>query len=83
MHKAPTEQDLQLLASDVYRAFDQFGDRLPDIVQFNRNGEVDVNIRGIWNLEERVEFYHLPLAEGSVSSSADLATSPESNGAPE
>lgn len=76
----PTAHDLELLATDAFRAFGRHPNEWPDVVQFNRSGTTDVNIRGIWSFEDRVEFYHVPFQRLEETRSEDLGTSPESSG---
>jgi len=71
---------LEHLAIDTFAAFGQNPRGWPDIVQINRNGTVDANIRGIWSFEDRIEHFHVPLTSLPNDLDASLPTSPESSG---
>lgn len=80
MNQPPLEVWLETLAIDAFRVFGSDPTTWPDTVQFNRSGLTDVNIRGIWSLEDRFEFHNVPFKSLDPASREDIPTSPESTG---
>lgn len=79
----PIPEHLELLAIDAFRVFGANREEWPDILQINRTGYIDGNIRGIWSLEERIEFYHFTFTQLEEDGRDEIATSPESSGGSE
>lgn len=83
MPHEPTTDDLQLLVEDAFRLFEDHPSQWPDLVQINRSGLTDANIRGIWSFQDRVEFFHVSFPARNPDLSDENATSPESSGGSE
>lgn len=76
-----TEKEIQQRAIAVFLLFDLNPEGWPDLVQINRSGYTDANVRGIWTFEDRIEFANVPFGELKRPSSPSQGTSPESSGA--
>lgn len=80
MTDEPRPEELTQVAFDAFNVFGFDVDAWPDIVQINRSGYTDVNIRGIWTFEDRIEFFNAPLPELIRQPTLPYPTSPESSG---
>lgn len=80
MPRELSQEDLALLGVDAFSVFGDYPDEWPDIVQINRSGVTDFNVRGIWSLEERIEFFHVDLHDLKILGSSPIPTRPESTG---
>jgi hypothetical protein len=76
----PQDRDLELLAVDAFSVFGSSPKDWPDIVQINRSGVSDANIRGTWSFQDRVEFYNFPLASVEEDVPEEIPINPDSSG---
>jgi hypothetical protein len=83
MTEVPRPEDLALIAIDAFNVFGFDPNQWPDVVQINRSGYTDINIRGIWSFEDRIEFFNAPLPDVNPDGRQELPTSPESSGSAE
>lgn len=75
-----SESQLVSLTERAFGVFDSDPQGWPDIVQFNRSGYTDVNVRGIWTFSERVDFVNVPLPQGFERGSEERPFNPDSSG---
>lgn len=80
MPDPPSETQLQSLIERVFSVFDLDPQAWPDVVQINRSGYSDANVRGIWTFQERVDFINVPLPEGMGEPSPSIGLKPDSSG---
>lgn len=80
MPEALSESQLVSLIERAFGVFSTDPEGWPDIVQFNRSGYSDVNVRGIWTFQERVDFVNVPLPNGIDPDTQSDAIKPEFSG---
>lgn len=76
-----SESQLQSLVQRVFDLFDADPTHWPDVVQFNRSGYSDANVRGIWTFRDEVDFINVRFPEGVGPGQPELPIKPESSGA--